>query len=111
VRTDNPAISRSLRLTAFSTTGGKGGQVINVSTFEQLEKAAQGTAPAIIVVSGKIQHEGKIRVGSNKSFIGKNSQAGMYHNVHIYFTTRHILRRESQNFWGTDSSSVAKKTS
>jgi pectate lyase len=51
--------------------------MIQVTTFEQLAKEAADSTPKIIVISGKIQRDAKIRVGSNKSFIGKNSQAGM----------------------------------
>ena len=67
--------------------------MINVSTFEELEKAAISTTPAIIVVSGKIVHEGRIKVGSNKSIIGKNSGAGMYDEGLSLLLKTHPLNR------------------
>lgn len=60
------------------TTGGKGGAVVNVASYAELVKACAGVAPAIIMVTGKISTPGKIRVASNKSIIGKNSQAGTF---------------------------------
>lgn len=57
------------------TTGGHGGSVVHVSTFEQLSQAVAGNEPRIVVVSGKIQRDAKLKVGSNKSIIGQNPQA------------------------------------
>ncbi|QDS67669.1 hypothetical protein FKW77_004998 [Venturia effusa] len=57
------------------TSGGKAGAVINVASTAALEKACAQAGPAIIVVSGKISSPAKIRVSSNKSIIGKDSQA------------------------------------
>jgi len=54
------------------TSGGKGGPVVHVSTFEALQAAVSGSAPKIVVVSGRIAKEGRITVGSNKSIIGKD---------------------------------------
>ncbi|TID27353.1 putative pectate lyase A [Venturia nashicola] len=57
------------------TSGGKAGAIVTVSTLAELEKAAAAAGPAIIMVSGKIATPGKVRIGSNKSIIGKDSKA------------------------------------
>lgn len=57
------------------TTGGRGGLVVSVSTKEELEAAAAGTDPKIILVTGKITSTGAIKVGSNKSVIGAGPTA------------------------------------
>ncbi|KAL9618152.1 MAG: hypothetical protein Q9160_007102 [Pyrenula sp. 1 TL-2023] len=59
------------------TTGGKGGPTTTVSTYAQFSAAAAADDSArVIVVSGTIQQTAdQIRVGANKSIIGKNSSA------------------------------------
>jgi pectate lyase len=64
-----------MTLTNISTTGGKGGPTITVTSYSEFADAVSGTKPAIVIVSGTIQHEAKTRVGSNKSIIGKDSRA------------------------------------
>jgi pectate lyase len=59
-------------LTNCSTSGGKGGTTVTVSTLEALESAVTGDDPRIVVVSGTISGAKKIFVGSNKSIIGRN---------------------------------------
>lgn len=61
------------------TTGGKGGPTTTVSTYAQFSAAAAADDSArIIVVSGTIQQTAdQIRVGANKSIIGKNSSASL----------------------------------
>jgi pectate lyase len=70
-------------LTPNSTTGGKGGPTVTVTSYEQFAQAVSGSEPKIILVSGTIRHEAKTRIGSNKSIIGKNSQARKFHNTPI----------------------------
>ncbi|WP_316810117.1 immunoglobulin domain-containing protein [Pedobacter heparinus] len=54
-----------------TTTGGAGGSVVTVTTFNDLKAAAEGnTTPLIIQVSGSITGAGLIYVKSNKSIIG-----------------------------------------
>lgn len=55
------------------TTGGKGGETIEVSTFDELSDAVKGDDAAIVLITGPIKSTGDIRVGSNKSIIGKDS--------------------------------------
>lgn len=59
-------------LTIQSTSGGKGGATVTVSTLDALESAVAGNDPRIVVVSGTISGAKKIFVGSNKSIIGRN---------------------------------------
>lgn len=53
-----------------STTGGKGGQTVTVSTLEALKSAASSKSPMIIQVSGTISGKGMVNVASNKTIIG-----------------------------------------
>jgi pectate lyase len=55
----------------LSTSGGKGGETVIVSTLEALESAVAGNDPRIVVVSGTISGAKKVLVGSNKSIIGR----------------------------------------
>lgn len=54
-----------------STSGGKGGETVIVSTLAALESAVAGNDPRIVVVSGTISGAKKVLVGSNKSIIGR----------------------------------------
>jgi pectate lyase len=53
-----------------TTTGGKGGQTVTVSTLAALKSAASSKSPMIIQVSGTISGTGMINVASNKTIIG-----------------------------------------
>ncbi|KAI9697341.1 MAG: hypothetical protein M1820_007847 [Bogoriella megaspora] len=57
------------------TKGGAGGSTTTVSSLAALTSAVTGDDPKIIVISGTISGAAQIRVGSNKSIIGKNSSA------------------------------------
>jgi pectate lyase len=57
------------------TTGGKGGTTTTVSTFAQFTAAVSGDTAQIVVVSGPIASTGNVKIGSNKSIIGKSSAA------------------------------------
>jgi pectate lyase len=63
--------SRNTLLTMRSTSGGKGGETVIVSTLAALESAVAGNDPRIVVVSGTISGAKKVLVGSNKSIIGR----------------------------------------
>jgi pectate lyase len=67
------------------TSGGKGGPTTTVSTLAQFTAAVAGDSAAIVVVAGTISGAAKVRVGSNKTILGKNSSAklvgvGLYIN-------------------------------
>src|ERR1700760_3794064 len=74
------------------TTGGRGGQTVNVSTYEALDKACSGSEPRIIIVSGKIHHEGRVNCGSNKSIIGKNGAELIGNGFFIKHSKNIIIR-------------------
>ncbi|KAF2019883.1 polysaccharide lyase family 1 protein [Aaosphaeria arxii CBS 175.79] len=57
------------------TTGGKGGQVVTVTTPEQLVAAVAGDAPKIIYAKGRFNLTSRLRVGSNKSILGTGKGA------------------------------------
>jgi pectate lyase len=60
------------------TTGGKGGQTVTVSSYNELKKYAQSSSSCIIMVNGTISNGnsgGKVSIGSNKSIIGIGSTA------------------------------------
>ncbi|ASU34754.1 pectate lyase family protein [Mucilaginibacter xinganensis] len=56
-----------------TTTGGKGGNSVTVTSISQLKSAVAGSSPKIIYVSGTITGAGDdlVYVGSNTSIIGK----------------------------------------
>lgn len=59
------------------TSGGRGGKVIEVSTLAELIEAVKGDEPAIALVTAPIRGTGGLlRVGSNKSVIGKDASVG-----------------------------------
>jgi pectate lyase len=54
-----------------NTTGGRGGQTINVSGYSELEAAADSSGSAIIVIQNNISHgEGMMDVQGNKTIRG-----------------------------------------
>lgn len=58
------------------TTGGAGGTEVTVTSNDELLAEVEGDDPKIIWVEGTIEgFTDKVRVGSNKSIIGKNSEA------------------------------------
>ena len=57
------------------TTGGKGGSTTTVSSFAQFTAAVTGDDAKVVVVSGAIASTGNVKIGSNKSIIGKSSAA------------------------------------
>lgn len=60
------------------TSGGKGGKTIEVSSLSELTAAVKGDDAAIILITGPIKGNAEdIRIGSNKSVIGKDSSVGM----------------------------------
>lgn len=52
------------------TTGGAGGQTVTVTTVDELVNAAKRTEPLVIVVSGKLTGNTRVRPTSNKTIIG-----------------------------------------
>ncbi|KAF2268967.1 pectin lyase-like protein [Lojkania enalia] len=57
------------------TTGGQGGETTNVATLSELATAVKDDEPRIVIITGPISGTGDVRIGSNKSIIGKDSNA------------------------------------
>ncbi|KAF1844616.1 polysaccharide lyase family 1 protein [Cucurbitaria berberidis CBS 394.84] len=56
------------------TKGGKGGKTIEVASLSELATAVKGDAATIVLVTGPILGNGEnVKIGSNKSVIGKDS--------------------------------------
>lgn len=56
---------------ASGTTGGAGGSTVTVTTLAALTSAVTGDTAAIVLVSGTITGSAVVKIGSNKSVIGK----------------------------------------
>ncbi|THX98597.1 putative pectate lyase [Aureobasidium pullulans] len=59
------------------TTGGQGGATTTVSTLAQFTKAATAKEPTVVYISGKITGNDKVRVSSDTSIIGLNSDSAL----------------------------------
>jgi pectate lyase len=66
-----------------TTTGGDGGEVVTVTTFEDLERQISSPGARVVQVQGTIASPDetyvKLRVGSNKSIIGLGADAALEH--------------------------------
>jgi len=65
------------------TTGGQGGATTTVSTLAQFTKAATAKEPTVVYISGKISGNTKVRVTSDTSIIGLNSDSAL-ENIGLY---------------------------
>lgn len=54
-----------------SVTGGRGGTTTTVTTLDALTAAVTGDTPAIVIISGTITGNVVVKVGSNKTVVGK----------------------------------------
>ncbi|KDQ17642.1 polysaccharide lyase family 1 protein [Botryobasidium botryosum FD-172 SS1] len=61
--------------TGSGTTGGKGGATTTVTSLAALTSAAAGDTPGIVLISGTITGNTVVKVGSNKSILGKYGAA------------------------------------
>ncbi|KAL9081478.1 MAG: hypothetical protein Q9157_000036 [Trypethelium eluteriae] len=57
------------------TKGGAGGTTTTVSTYAQFTAAVADDVARVVVIAGTISQAAQVRVGSNKSIVGKNSSA------------------------------------
>ena len=75
--TDAPATGYATE--GDGTTGGAGGTTTTVSSFAQFSAAVSGDDAAIVIVDGALTSDDAdtitVKVGSNKSIIGKDSGA------------------------------------
>lgn len=66
------------------TTGGKGGATVEVSSLSELTAAVKGDAASIVLITGPITGSGEnVKIGSNKSVIGKDSSVGTWCPIKI----------------------------
>ncbi|KAG9020526.1 hypothetical protein FRB95_004029, partial [Tulasnella sp. JGI-2019a] len=56
---------------ATGTTGGVGGPTVTVTTLDALTSAVTGDTATIVLISGTITGDAVVKIGSNKSVIGK----------------------------------------
>jgi pectate lyase len=66
------------------TSGGRGGNVTAVYSLEQLTAAVSGDKALIVVVARSMSGSGTIKVGSNKSIIGKDPSIGRLSKKEVY---------------------------
>lgn len=60
------------------TTGGAGGSETTVTSIDELIEAVKGDEAAVVYIDSMLSGSSeKIRVGSNKSILGKSSEAGI----------------------------------
>ncbi len=65
------------------TSGGKGGKVVEVATLSQLTAAVQGDTATIVLVTGPMTGSGEnVKIGSNKSVIGKDASVSTSKSPH-----------------------------
>lgn len=57
------------------TSGGAGGPTVTVTSLDALTSAVTGNDPKIVLISGTISGDAVVKVGSNKSVIGKSGAA------------------------------------
>lgn len=66
-----------------TTTGGDGGEVVTVTTFEDLERQISSPGARVVQIQGTIASPDetfvKLRVGSNKSIVGLGADAALEH--------------------------------
>lgn len=56
------------------TTGGNGGSTTTVSSFAEFTAAVEGDDAAVVIVASSMSEDGEnVKIGSNKSIIGKDS--------------------------------------
>lgn len=66
-----------------TTTGGLYGDVYYVNNKDELEVVAWGRYPAIIIIEGMIDLRGYLYVGSNKTIVGADENAGVIGDIVI----------------------------
>jgi pectate lyase len=65
-----------------TTTGGEGGEVVDVNSASELQNEASGTTRRIIRISGTIT-VGEVQVGSNKTLVGVGTNATIVGGISI----------------------------
>ena len=74
------------------TTGGGNATPVTVSTASEFKTAVGNDNPAVVVVSGRINLGGDVKVGSNKTIIGADTSAGLYAGAIKLQGTNYIIQ-------------------
>lgn len=94
-----------------TTTGGKGGQTVTVTTLSAFKTALSSTSPMIIQVSGTITGTGLLRVESNKTILGLKGSALIGASLFIYGKQNIIIRNMTISKVQTYSNIIIKEGS
>jgi pectate lyase len=86
------------------TTGGGGGEIVNVSSAGDLASAVSGDAPRIVLFSGSISSS-RIDIGSNKTVIGVGANATLDGQLNCD-TSRNVIIRNFNIHGGNDGIQV-----
>ena len=88
-----------------TTTGGAGGAVVTASSFEELVELVARAEPLVIEVAGTISGSGMVRLASDKTLIGRGSDAVLAgFGLHIAGRQNIIIRNLS--FTGADDDAI-----
>jgi pectate lyase len=90
VRADATMVSGYATLNG-GTTGGGGAAPVTVSTMEAFKKAVGHDNPAVVIIEGRL-NIGDIRIGSNKTIIGADAEAGLYGGTVLVQGTNYIFK-------------------
>jgi pectate lyase len=63
---------------AAGTTGGGDAAAVTVSSTSAFKDAVSGDSPAVIIVDGRLDLGGSVSIGSNKTVLGADENAGLY---------------------------------
>ncbi|KAG9039081.1 hypothetical protein FRB95_012792 [Tulasnella sp. JGI-2019a] len=77
---------------ATGTTGGAGGSTVTVSTLAALTSAVAGDTATIVLVSGTITGDAFVKIGSNKSVIGKTGASLVGVGLRVLSVSNVIIR-------------------
>lgn len=77
-----------------TTTGGKGGQIVTVTSFAAFKAAVAGSAPKIVYINGIINGAGydPVYVGSNTTIIGKTGAVLKGMNLYLFTVSNIIIQ-------------------
>lgn len=90
-----------------TTTGGKGGEDVYVSTAEDFLATVQGDEPRIIYVKGALELPERARVGSNKSILGVGWNAHIKKNGIDINSVNNVIVRNIKISYILDNDCIA----
>ncbi|KAK7185437.1 hypothetical protein DPSP01_001944 [Paraphaeosphaeria sporulosa] len=95
------------------TTGGAGGSAVSVSTLAELQAAVKGDEAAVITIASSIKGSGdNVKIGSNKSILGKDSSVVLENFTLTVKGAKNVIIRNLaiQKVVGGDAIAVQKST-